>query len=311
MSEKMFACFPSNALELLEARGIACLCRRGARLDATAPNQDDFLLAVRAPIEQGQVALYGVFDGHGPTGHRCAAFARSLLPQCIFSDSELFSRPRAALRRAFAQTQEELLQQPFNVQVSGTTATIALIVDTRTSGGSVRCYVAHIGDSRAILASRKESDPDAFVLSTLTREHRPDDPEEEMRIKRFGGEIRKLNNGAGVGRVFVPGKNHPALPLTRSLGAASATECGVLHEPEITSHRLRPGSDLLLVLGTDGLFEFSSRRDVAAPLLEHGVSLETLEEICSVSRQRWAANSFNQTVDDTTIVAVSLLTHFG
>lgn len=309
--QKKMACFPRNALDRLDSRGIACLCARGHRLDATVPNQDDFLLAVRSVVQQGHVALYGVFDGHGPTGHRCSAFVRSFLPECIFSDAELFSKPKSVLRRAFAKTQQALLEQPFNVQVSGTTATLVLIIDGRACGGSIRAYVAHIGDSRAVLVSRTEEHSESFVLTTLTREHRPDEPEEEMRIKMHGGEVRKLNNGAGAGRVFVPGTNHPALPLTRSLGVSAAAECGVLPEPEIASHRLRPDIDVLLVLGTDGLFEFCSSRDVAAPLLEHGTTMATLEEICALSKQRWAANSYNQTVDDMTVIAVSLGTHLG
>lgn len=289
VAQKSLSCFPSNALGLLEARGIACLCLRGQRLDATVPNQDDFLLAVRAPVRQGHVALYGVLDGHGPSGHRCAAFARSFLAESIFSDPELFSKPRAVLKRAFAQTQQALLQQDFDVRVSGTTATLVLIVDTRRSGGSARCYVAHIGDSRAILASEGQ-EGESVVLTTLTREHRPDDPEEEMRIQLHGGEVRRFNDGAGSGRVFMPGRSHPALPITRSLGASAAAECGVLHEPEISSHRLKSRSDLLLVIGSDGLFEFCSSRDVAVPLLERGVSTATLEDLCSLSRERWAAN---------------------
>merc|ERR1719379_1429270 len=136
-----------------------------------------------------------------------------------------FSKPKSVLKRAFAQTQQALLEQPFDVEVSGTTATLVLIVDSRRSGGSTRAYVAHIGDSCAILASQKE-DGEAFMLTTLTRDHRPDDPEEEMRITLHGGEVRRVNNGSGSGRVFVSGRSYPGLPITRSLGAFSAAECG-------------------------------------------------------------------------------------
>jgi len=166
---KAIACFPKNAMERSWARGVACISTRGLRLDAAVPNQDDFLLAMRAPVPQGHVALYGVFDGHGPTGHSCAAFARSYLPECIFSDPELFARPRHVLKRAFAQTQQALLQQPFNVQVSGTTATLALVVDTNSASGNNRLYVAHIGDSRAILASRREKETGRKELWRLVR----------------------------------------------------------------------------------------------------------------------------------------------
>lgn len=319
------ACFPASALERAWARGVDCLSVRGLRLDASIPNQDDFLLAMRAPVRQGHVALYGVFDGHGPTGHRCAAFARSYLPECIFSDPDLFSRPKTVLRRAFAQTQQALLQQPFDVQVSGTTATLALVLGARSSSsGHAKLFIAHIGDSRVVLATRKEDhEPESssygggaggaepFTVAALTREHRPDDIGEELRVQSQGGEVRRLSSNPNAGRVFVPGRNYPGLALTRALGDSSAVQCGVLAEPEVSGRRLRAGADVLLVLGTDGLFEFCSNEDVVAPLLRHGVATGILEEIAAESRQRWAANSYNQTIDDATIVAVSLLSHFG
>jgi len=328
-AHKGMTCFPSSAMERIQACGIACICERGHRLDASVPNQDDFLLAMRTPVQQGHVALYGVFDGHGPTGHQCAAFARTHIPECVFGDPEIFARPKAVLRRAFWGTQRALLQQPFDVRVSGTTATIALVIGAHRTPSALGArrdqvhrdddaiFVAHIGDSRAVLASRMECEGNrgsaaaSFMVSQLTRNHRPEDPAEEVRVRKEGGEIRNLNLTSGAARVFVPGTNHPALALTRSLGDTAATECGVVSEPEITSHRLRAGTDAVLVLGTDGLFEFFSNRDVMAHLLQRGISVQVLEGMAAESRQRWVRNSYNQTVDDTTAIAVSLETHFG
>lgn len=329
IAHKGVTCFPSSAMERIKACGVACVCERGHRLNTSVPNQDDFVVAMRTPVRQGHVALYGVFDGHGPAGHHCAAFARSCLPECVFGDPEIFARPKAVLRRAFCRAQHALLQQPFDIRASGTTATIALVIgahrtptvpvehgDQAHRGDDV-IFVAHVGDSRAILASRRDGEgcvggaAVSFAVSQLTRDHRPDDPGEELRVMKAGGEIRKLNRTSGAPRVFVPGRSHPALALTRALGDVAATKCGVLSEPEVTSHRLPAGTDAVLVLGTDGLFEFFSNRDVVAPLLQCGISTHVLEEVAAESKQRWARNSYNQTVDDTTAIAVSLATHFG
>ena len=83
--------------------------------------------------------------------------------------------------------------------------------------------------------------------------------------------------------------------------------------------RVATGSDELLVLGTDGLFEFCSTKEVAtrlcASVLSHfegvskafrgteGVSDDVLEDVCSVARRRWARSSYNDTVDDITAIA--------
>lgn len=326
---KGVACFPGDAMDRIRARGVACACLKGHRTGAAVPNQDDFLLAMRAPVQQGRVALYGVFEGHGPAGHHCSAFVRGHLPECIFADPDLFSRPKAVLRRCFLRTQEVLMKQDFDLHMSGTTATVTLVLDIRrsethcgidpkgTDESDTWAFVAHVGDSRAILASRGDDCPleeandiSAYTVTALTREHRPEDPAESHRVKQQGGEVRTVNS-SGAARVFAPGSNRPFLALTRALGDAVAGGCGVIAEPEVSAYHLRPGSDMFLVLGTDGLFEFFSSREVVGRLLQGGVTTSVLEDICEEAGQRWAANSYNQTVDDASMVAVSLSTHFG
>merc|ERR1711920_759935 len=138
-------------------------------------------------------------------------------------------------------------------------------------------FVAHVGDTRAILASQKGGDPSAFTVTALTRDHRPCDQEEADRIQQNGGEVRKPKENSGVARVFPRGRDRPALALTRCLGASFANACGVTAESEISTYRLRPGVDVLLVLGTDGLFEFCSNTHAAGQILKEGVSKQTLD----------------------------------
>lgn len=321
-SHKDLTCFPGRATERVQARGIAYLCARGRRLDQQAPNQDDFLVAMcRCGDERGRVALYGVFDGHGPCGHLHAAFTRGFLPERIFADPTLLARPAEVLRSAFAEAQASLLQQSFAersspsrpaASPSGTTATVALVLSQlprRANGHSdttelgTWIYVAHVGDSRVVLGSRTDSD--GVTATALTRDHRPSDEDETSRVMREGGEVRKSQAG-GCARVFAAGLNHPGLPLTRALGEAVAAGCGVSAEPEISEHQVQPGRDALLVLGTDALFEFCGDDEVVEGLLRLGIDGAALEGLCQESRRRWALNSYNETVDDTTAVAVDL-----
>jgi len=329
-SHKLVSCFPDDAVERAWSRGVACVCSRGRRLDNAVPNQDDFLIARHTLAHDGHIALYGVFDGHGPAGHHCAAFARGSLPESLFGQHTLLMKPEDTLRQAFQQTQTNMLQQPFDTETSGTTAALALVlnipgapVDQDGQGGyyphdqpearqsETWLFVAHVGDSRVILASHREEEPTSFSVTALTRDHRPDDAEEAERIRRHGGEIRKLHRNSGAVRVFARDQDRPGLALTRTLGAVSAADCGVSPEPEISAYRLRPGIDVLLMLGTDGLFEFCDNTEAAGKLLKNGVSVSVLEEICAESRQQWAQSSYNETVDDITAIAVSLPSNMG
>lgn len=318
---KLVSCFPDDAVERARARGVACLCSRGRRLDDSVPNQDDFLVARHTLPNDGHIALYGVFDGHGPAGHHCAAFARGCLPESLFGQHHLLMRPEETLRQAFEHTHQSLLQQPFDTEISGTTVALALILHICSSpeaeaskdggpspgsGDEAWLFVAHVGDSRVVLASRREDEPSSFAVTALTRDHRPDDAEEAARVQRSGGIVRKLHGASGAYRVFAREDVSPTLALTRTLGASRASTCGVSSEPEVAAYRLRLGVDVLLLLGTDGLFEFCGHADAAVRLLEKGNSRDTLEDLCAESRQQWAKCSYNETVDDITAVSIFL-----
>jgi serine/threonine protein phosphatase PrpC len=308
---KIVSCFPDDAAEQALKRGVVCVCSRGRRLDASMPNQDDFVAARHRLTQGGHIALYGVFDGHGPAGHHCAAFARGALPESLFGQRSLLLRPEETLQEAFRRTQESLLQQPFDTAHSGTTAVLAMVLNLPTpgpqgSGGETWLFVAHVGDSRAILASQRASDSDAFTVTALSGDHRPDCADEAERIQQHGGEIRTLHENSGAARVFGRGQDGPALALTRSLGASAAVKCGVLSEPEVSAYRLRPGVDVLLILGTDGLFEFRSNTNAAGHVLKEGVTTEALQKLCASSRCLWSRSSYNETVDDITAIAVTL-----
>jgi len=310
---KMVLCYPEDAVERATSRGVACVCARGRRTDKSVPNQDDFVAARHMLIHGGHIALYGVFDGHGPAGHHCAAFVRGALPESLFGQRTLLLRPEDTLREAFRKTQASLLEQPFDTEISGTTAALALVLnlpspstEEGSQGGEAWLFVAHVGDSRAILGSHKGGEPSALTVTALTKEHRPDDAEEAERVRQLGGEIRKLRESSSSARVFAAKKDRPGLALTRCFGASAAMECGITAEPEISAYRLRPNIDVLLLLGTDGLFEFCSNTRAASQILKEGVSHESLEALCAASQQQWAQTSYNETVDDITVIAATL-----
>jgi len=319
---KLVSCFPDDAVERAWSRGVACICSRGRRLDGTVPNQDDFLIARHTLAHDGHIALYGVFDGHGPAGHHCAAFARGSLPESLFGQHTLLMKPEDTLRAAFQQTQANLLQQPFDTENSGTTAALALVLNIPSAPATSeteeqqarQCetwlFVAHVGDSRVLLASHLNEETTSFSVTPLTRDHRPDDAEEAERVCRDGGEVRKMSRNSGSVRVFASGEDRPALALTRSLGVSSASDCGVTSVPEVSAYRLRPGVDVLLLLGTDGLFEFCNPQDAVEKLIRE-TSVSVLDEVCTFSREQWEQSSYNQTVDDITAIAVSLPSNIG
>jgi serine/threonine protein phosphatase PrpC len=77
------------------------------------------------------------------------------------------NNPKESLRRAFFTTHDEIKKQNIN---GGTTALISLFLRDK-------CYVANLGDSRAVLWQGKEK-----LTTRVSNDHKPHLPEEEQRV---------------------------------------------------------------------------------------------------------------------------------
>ena len=128
-------------------------------------------------------SFFGVYDGHG--GSACAEFLRDNLHHYVIKEESFPWDPEEAIRRGFekaesrfldiCQAKDEKSGQMVVVERSGSCAIVVLIV------GDI-CYVANVGDSRAVLSS---NGGDSMVA--LSRDHKPSDIEEYKRIVKAGG----------------------------------------------------------------------------------------------------------------------------
>jgi serine/threonine protein phosphatase PrpC len=128
------------------------------------------------------------------------------------------------------------------------------------------CYVANVGDSRAIMSV----DGGEKILM-LSKDHKPEDPDETHRIETHGGRIYQnsnyipdpspVNRGAmqlivGPHRVF-PGR----LSVSRTFGDIEAkypkyggNPMCVIPTPDIKCFKIRNNYDFI-ILACDGVFE--------------------------------------------------------
>ena len=93
----------------------------------------------------------------------------------------------------------------------------------------------------------------------LSRDHKPDDPEEAKVINGKNGRIDsyrdQLGNQIGPMRVWLKNEDIPGLAMTRSFGDAIAARVGVNAVPEILEFTLET-NDKIIVLASDGVWEF-------------------------------------------------------
>lgn len=97
----------------------------------------------------------------------------------------------------------------------------------------------------------------------------------------------------------------PGLAMSRSLGDAVAHSAGVSSEPEFYDYEFSQGrEDLILVMASDGLWEFMSDQEVMDIAVETTEPRFAVDRLISESNERWMKEE--QVIDDTTVCVAFL-----
>ena len=144
----------------------------------------------------------------------------------------------------------------------------------------------------------------------LSRDHKPDDPLEKEYILARGGRIDsyrdRLGNQVGPMRVWLKYEDTPGLAMSRSFGDSVACKAGVHAVPEIRTYELQP-NDKVIVLASDGIWEFLSNQRVASlilPFIEKRNAEAAAETIIREAFRSWKREE--QVIDDITCVILFL-----
>lgn len=235
--------------------------------------------APQAPlVRAAHSMMFGVFDGH--LGTYAADFAVDHL-QARLKRAGLFGAPQKKPSQIIAETIQAMDDELCGVlwdlkKPDGSTVTVAHVSPT---GLLTVCW---LGDSRAILGRGDGSHV------ALTKDHKPDDEDELIRIEAAGGHV----SFKGVYRV------NGVLAMSRSIGdvVLKRPNKAVSNQAAVTVRQLEPG-DEFLILASDGLWDVCSN-DLAARTCR---SCKTPQE-AATKLMRIAKT--NNTRDNTTIMCV-------
>ena len=220
--------------------------------------------------------IFGVLDGHGNYGHFVSQFCRDYfmnkmkeyaesimyITQSISAEDvylNLKQNNYSYIVELFMNIDDELSAQSdiFDCNMSGTTCNLIFQFNNH-----LVCF--NVGDSRSILIE-ESSDNTNQIIRALSIDHKPDIPEELMRIKENGGMVDQIQdlygNKLGPNRVFKEGCVYPGLAMSRSLGDFQAKECGVIPTPEIIEYEINPNTKYFVVC-SDGVWEFLTNENV-------------------------------------------------
>lgn len=315
-------------------------------------------------------SFFGVFDGHGQHGDKCAQYVRDNLSsvmakaiidarQQILPATELTKEKlHEVLSNAHIQSNENMHNDlTYDASLSGTTSISAYLQGNRN-----RITICNVGDSRAIIgravaSSAAEAASSVTSSSTsikspggtstssslksfaLSRDQTPYRLDERVRIRRAGGRIlsldqveglekidpkaaeldelklqevgenkgdelvlgEEIDEGGDPPRVWHPTGDYPGTAFTRSFGDKVAEELGCFAVPEMLTHDITP-EDRIIVLASDGVFEFLTNQSVIDICAKFTDPLEACRAVVAESYELWL--QYELRTDDITMICI-------
>lgn len=266
-------------------------------------NQDALVMAEDPKTRS---LLLAVLDGHGEDGDKVAQYIKGKLANYMFKHRDFGTDIRQAITDVVVQLEQEILEDSgIETDFSGTTFTMSVI-----RGNTIVC--GNIGDSRTTLGYRDRV-TGVITAENVTIDHKPDLPLEKARIEAKGGRVFAVEYDDGVDgppRVWLGHMDVPGLAMSRSLGDAVAHSAGVSSEPEFFEKNFNEGvhEDLVLVMASDGLWEFMSDQEVVDIAVATTEPRYAVDRLISEANDRWMKEE--QVIDDTT-VCVAFLGNFN
>lgn len=280
--------------------GLGFTCRKG--LKPESPNQDSWsVLEVH-----DDYSIYGVYDGHGQKGHDVSNYVKDIMPQLIVGDKRFRTKEMEAMMIDIFQQTQELIStasrnKTLSAQMSGTTATVT-IHDHSTK----KLTIAHVADSTAVLASYKDNTRKELTARQLTRDHKPDLPDERARIEKAGGRV--VFDGYCNHRVYAKNARYPGLNMSRCLGdLLGHQDAGCSCVPEVLELSITP-EDHMLLLCSDGVWEFIEPQQAVDLVKGYGrdTAMQAADALAQEAWNRWIKEEGGTVVDDITVVIVYL-----
>ncbi|CAG9335688.1 unnamed protein product [Blepharisma stoltei] len=257
------------------------------------------ILKIKSPLNQNRsqwpnCSFFGLYDGHG--GKACSNFLRDNLHHYIINDPLFPDSPKQAILRGFSQAESDFLKLAKETnEKAGSCALVVLIVGKM-------CYVANVGDSRAAISASKGQQ-----AISITRDHKPNDPEEQKRIQENGGSIYYNPSSQNIIYRVSPGR----LSVSRTIGDIDAKDPAyggnqnvLIATPEIKSFKIKKQHDFIM-MGCDGVFDVMSTKDVVSTAWNSNLISDDLtasfcrnavEEIVTQSMKRGSSDNLTAIV---------------
>ena len=212
-------------------------------------NQDAFFIKDNFLNNENNYFL-GVCDGHGEKGQFISQYVSEKLPEYLNNMNY------DSITDIFRKINNEIYENKnIESKMSGTTVSSLILT-------SEKIFSINLGDSR-ISIFREENG--LYTYQNLTRDHKPNEKDENLRIINNNGRIKRcydeeLKKYIGPERVWLKNKEEPGLAMTRSIGDKLAHSIGVIEDPEFKIFEY-VGNEKFIIIASDGIWEYLNGDD--------------------------------------------------
>ena len=147
-----------------------------------------------------------------------------------------------------------------------------------------------------------------WINIDLTKDQKPDTPEEKERIIKRGGRVEsyKDENGNDFGpkRVWLKNADIPGLAMARSFGDEVAASVGTISEPVIEKFDITE-NDKFIIIASDGIWEFITSLECVNIVKDFYLKKDLkgcLKYLLNESSKRWIKEE--EVIDDITCVLI-------
>lgn len=231
--------------------------------------------------------FFGIFDGHG--GKHISSFVNKNLPK-YFTNKSKFGINRKFINNVHDHI-NNIMRKTYKKE-SYNCGTTGLYIIHKIVNNNDIIYVVNLGDSRAVICRDNIAIP-------LTKDHKPNFPEERNRIESLGGNIYPDGDDWRI----------IDLSVSRAFGDFNATPF-ITHTPDIFKYKLSP-CDKFIIMGCDGLWDVIDNQQAVNFVLSNSYDLKTNERInknINIAK-KLAEYAMNEGSTDNITVIIIFLSH--
>jgi protein phosphatase 2C len=205
----------------------------------------------REDAKMAKVNYYGIYDGHG--GKFVSNFLSENLPHLFIANNVSYPLDTKYVNTVYDKVQSILFTK--HVKEATECGSTCLVVCHFKENQKDFLNIMNTGDSRCVMCRNNIGIP-------LTRDHKPDWPDETSRITKLGGTIRKDGNTYRIND----------LSVSRAFGDKESSKF-VIHTPDIYKYRIT-NKDRFIIIACDGLWDVVSCQDAVNFVLKNCYDLD-------------------------------------